>query len=259
MTDRRPNWYSGELLAAPGPGRVFFTTDAFPLFYLQITKCGCTFLRNLLYALDHGTPHPAAGRVHAHDEDFVKAGLIPGDVLARSPHAFAVLRDPVDRFLSLYFDKIADTTNTNDEAMRRRVVRAAKLDVGPGTSLATHRENCMKTLDWFERNLAGKTKGRVNPHWQRQVVRLSRTGDVAPRLLTLDGLSWQLPRLLSPIIPDIASRMAAVRVRNSSKKPFSRAEIETPALAERVHSVYLADLETYRRASADWGPAPSEG
>jgi hypothetical protein len=256
MTDRRPAWYDGALCETLGAARVFHTTDRYPLFYLKITKCGCTYLVNLLHALDHGVPHPAAGRVHSHEEDFVKAGLLPDAVVATSPYAFAVVRDPVDRFLSLYFDKIADTSNENDEGMRRRVVRVAGLSVGPGVSLEGHRDNCLKVLDFFEANLAGRTKGGVNPHWQRQVARLRRARDFPLKVLTLDGLTWQLPTLLAPLIPDISERMAAVRSRNTSKKPFNRAEIETPELAQRVHSIYAADLDIYRRARADWGPAP---
>jgi hypothetical protein len=258
MTDRRPAWYDGPLLDQPGAGRVLHTTDRYPLFYLKITKCGCTYLVNLLHVLDHGVPHPAGSRVHSHDADFVKAGLLPPAAITGSPFAFAVVRDPVDRFLSLYFDKIADVENANDAGMRRRVMRMAGIDVGPGTSLETHRDNCLKVLDFFADNLAGNTPGGINPHWQRQAVRLRRAQAFGLTLLTLDGLKWQLPALLAPLIPDITEKMAQVESRNRSKKPFSRAEIETPELAERVHSLYAADLEIYRRARAERGPAPDQ-
>lgn len=213
-------------------------------------------MRNLLYYLDHGRTHPAGSQVHSFNQDFVKADLIPSETLIASPYLFAIVRDPVDRFLSLYFDKIADLENERDAAMRRRVTRMAGLDLRPDMDLASHQHNALLTITAFGRNLDRGIRGNINPHWQRQQERLSHTTGLAPRLLTLDGLPWQLPQLLAPIIPDTAAQMAAVRVRNKSKKPFSRAEIATPKLVEAIHRVYAQDLETYQQVRAEWGEAP---
>jgi len=258
MTDQLPDWFNGTPLAEPGPGRFYFTTNRYPLFYLQITKCGCTYLRNLIYYLDHGTPHPEGSQVHNFNDDFAKADLIPRETLIDSPYLFTVVRDPVDRFLSLYFDKIANLKNQKDTAMRRRVVRKAGLDLHPDMDLADHQQAALLTINWFGQNLERGKRGRINPHWQRQQERLRRTEGLAPRLLTLDGLPWQLPALLGPIIPDIAEQMAAVRVRNASQKPFSHAEIATPELVETIHAVYAQDLQTYQQVRALWGEKPNQ-
>jgi len=241
----------------PGPGRFFYTTRRYPLFYLQITKCGCTFLRNLLYYLDHDEIHPDSARIHAHEEDFLKADRIPRRTLRESRYMFAVIRDPVDRFLSLYFDKLVNLENRHDVGMRTRVAKAAGLRLAPDLDLADHRENCLKTLNWFEVNLAGDA-GKPNPHWQRQSLRLKRISELEPHLLTLSGLSWQLPKILDPLIPDIAEKMDAVRVRNESRKPLSRAEIMTPEIAAAVLRVYPEDSETYVRVAARWGKGPRQ-
>jgi len=250
-----PDWYDGAVLDDPGPGRFLLTTRRYPIFYLQITKCGCTFLRNLVYFFDHDALHPDSGRIHAHEDDFLKAGFAQRSFLHASPYLFAVVRDPIDRFFSLYFDKLANPSNDHDAGMRRRVTNAAGLTTGDDLSIKTHRENCLKTLNWFDLNLSGKA-GKPNPHWQRQSVRLARIKNLEPQLLTLTGLSWQLPMVLSPLIPDIAAKMAAVRVRNASEKPFGRAEILTPEIAASVMHVYPGDSATYARVSALWGNAP---
>ena len=256
MTDAVPNWYTGAPLARSGRGRVFFTTQKYPLFYLQITKCGCTYMRNLLYYFDHGIAHPVGSRVHSFNQDFVKADSIPTETLVASPYLFAIVRDPVDRFLSLYFDKIANLENEHDAAMRRRVTRMAGLNLSPEMDLADHQHAALLTIIAFKRNLERGKKADINPHWQRQQERLAQTTGLGARLLTLEGLPWQLPRVLAPIIPDIADQMAAVRVRNSSKKPFSHAEIATPKLVEMIHQVYAQDLETYQQVRTEWGDAP---
>ncbi len=254
MTDQF-DWDTGTLRERPGPGRVLFTTHRYPIFYLQITKCGCTYVRNLLYYLDHDALHPDASRIHAHDEDFVKADLISREVIKGAPGLFAVIRDPVDRFLSLYFDKIANRQNQFDAGMRRRVVNAAGLDL-TRDDLATHRENCLKTLAWFSRNLDTDTAGKPNPHWQRQSVRLSRIEGLNARLLTLDGLSAQLMQILGPLVPDFGRKAAAVTTRNTSKKRFTKAEIMTSEIAETVRALYEKDAALYEKISAEWAATP---
>jgi len=245
MGEPRPDWYRGPLRDNPGAGRYFYTTRLAPLFYLQITKCGCTFVRNLLYYIDHGVMHEDAGRIHSHENEFLKADLIPLPVLHASPFLFAVIRDPIDRFLSLYFDKLVNSDSEADALMRARVAGAARLDLSPDLSLEGHRQNCFKALNWFGRNLDTNSEGKPNPHWQRQSVRLSRVESFDAKLLTLDGLSAQLETLLEPLVPDIARKISAVTTRNQSKKLFTRAEIMTLDLISAVHAVYGEDSIRY--------------
>lgn len=256
MTGRPPAWLTKPPRDNPGPGQVFLTTDRFPIFYLQITKCGCTFLRNLLYFLDHDVQHPDAARIHSHDDEFVKAALVPLWIMRKSPYVFTVIRNPVDRFLSLYFDKIANLSNPFDRGLRERVIENAGLVISEDTDLAGHQDNCLRTLHWLERNLSGETSGKANAHWRRQSARIKRAAGIDLRYLTLDGLSWQLPIILSPIIRDIADRMAAISSRNQSPKPYSRVEILTPEIEQSVQHIYRQDAELFERVSAEWGAAP---
>lgn len=251
-----PGWFDKKLREEPGPGRFWYTTNRYPIFYLQITKCGCTFIKNLFYYLDHDQTHPESTRIHAHQDDLVKADLIPRRFMDSSPYIFTVVRDPIDRFLSLYYDKFADLDNKHDKGMRRRVSRAADLKIKRKMTLEDHQEACLKSLKWIGRNLDTKEEGKPNPHWQRQSQRLRQAERLNARYLTLDGLRWQLPALLSPVIPDIAEKMKAVGRRNVSPKPFSRDQIMTPELKEAVRSVYEQDTETYARVRAEWGPEP---
>ena len=112
--DLRPDWLEGAALPEPGQGKHLFTTRRVPLFYLQITKCGSTFLRNLLYRLDHDTPHEDSARIHAYPQDFLMADVVPPEIITSSPYLFAVVRDPVDRFLSRYSDKLVNLENRFD-------------------------------------------------------------------------------------------------------------------------------------------------
>ena len=253
--DRAPAWYQGEAADRPGLGRLLYTADRFLLFYMLNLKCGCTFIRNLLYHLDHDRLHPDSARIHAHDHEFFKAGQIPDDFIRNSPHFFIVVRDPVDRFLSLYFDKIADLSNRTDAWMRQRIQKGAGLKIAPDLSLTDHRQNCLKTLEWFRRNLDDGTEGRTNPHWQRQSHMLTRMLPLEPTLITLDGLSWQLPVVLGSLIPDIRARMDAVTTRNASHKLFEPDDFLIPEINESVREIYAMDTETYAQTRLTWGEA----
>ena len=256
MADVPPKWLAKPPRKNPGQGRFLITSNRYPFYYLQITKCGCTFLRNLIYTLDHGEQHEDSARIHAHDDEFIKATLVPIWLLKKSNFMFTVVRDPVDRFLSLYFDKIADTTNTYDKAMRRRLIINAELDVSPDTDLAGHQENCLRTLAWVKKNLAGNTPGKIDPHWRHQSTRIDKAKGLPMKYLTLEGLSWQLPVLLAPLIPNIASVMAQVKSRNISKKLFTKDQIVTVDLIAAVRDIYPEDATMYQAVADDWGQQP---
>jgi len=47
----------------------FITTRRHPVYYMAITKCGSTFLKNLFYVLDHDELHPNPDYIHDHPQD----------------------------------------------------------------------------------------------------------------------------------------------------------------------------------------------
>ncbi len=256
MTERAPLWLDSGAREKPGQGRLFFTTDRYPLFYLQITKCGCTFLRNLIYYLDHDQEHPHGGRIHTFEDDFIKAALVPRSQLQQSPYMFTVVRDPMDRFLSLYFDKIANPHNTTDVKIKKNMFKNARLKRNPRNKLGIHQHNCVQMLRWLDSNMAGETRLKINPHWQRQSARIARAGDMGLRFVTLDGLNWQLPALLSPLIPDIATKMNVVKTRNTSPKPIAKSDVVTPEIEALVSEIYAEDAAHYTQVNSEWGVAP---
>lgn len=69
-----------------------------PVYYLPNTKCGSTYLKNLFYYLDHSAEHASGIDIHSNADDLVRAQTGDEESIRQSPYAFAVLRDPVDRF-----------------------------------------------------------------------------------------------------------------------------------------------------------------
>jgi Sulfotransferase family len=234
------------------PATRLFTTGRYPIYYLFISKCGCTFIKNLLYAIDHGAQHSAGNAIHAHDRDLVHARAGDEAAIRQSPYAFTVLRDPVDRFVSFYFDKVYSGDHKNLPALRARLVERHGLDLSPGLPAEGHRENVRILLRWVESALNARHKESGHRHWKRQSTLLHRARTYRLEMLTLDGLDRQLPALLSPLIADIKPLMDSVTARNAAAKPVSKADVLDSDLQNAIDAVYANDRVLHDRAAAGW-------
>ncbi|RED12065.1 sulfotransferase family 2 domain-containing protein [Pontivivens insulae] len=242
----------------PRADNLFYTCDTAPIYYLSITKCGCTFVKHLLYRLDHGEDHPSG--VHIHEENTALARVAAGDLdaVSESPYCFTVLRDPVARFTSLYFDKIAGTGPTSFPQVREHLMARGVIAPAEDGDVEIHQQNARNFIGWLEQNLAGQTELGLNYHWRRQTSRLRRGRGFPVQCLTLDGLDWQLPKLVGPVLPNIAEQMAAVTERNVSRPPIAAASILDDALIGHIHTVYGQDWVNYEKARARWAPFAPE-
>ncbi|WP_316015945.1 sulfotransferase family 2 domain-containing protein [Roseobacter sp. HKCCA0434] len=233
------------------------TTQSFPIYYLPITKCGCTFLKNLFYALDHGKEHPDGIFIHDGEEGLIRADASAEAEVKASPYVFTVLRDPVDRFVSMYFDKIWGEGEVNFPRIRAHLEEVGVVDLSRDLDVEGHRANLARLLDWVADNLDGGTELAQNYHWRPQVSRVKRGRMFPVNHLTLEGLDWQLPLLVGPVIPDMAERMQAVKARNTSSRPPGLTGLVTEELASAIRQLYRFDTRLHARATARWaGQAP---
>ena len=237
--------------AARNPS-MLLTTRSAPLYYLPITKCGCTFVKNLLYALDHGVEHPDGINVHQTESGLIHADGHDYRTVFDSPYGFTVLRDPPSRFMSFYFDKIWGEGAVNFPRIRAQLEEDGVVDLDRDLGVEAHRANAYRLLDWVARNLQGETDIAVNYHWRAQTGRLRRARMFRLNHLTLDGLDWQLPLLLEPIVPDMAERMEAIRARNRSEKPISAGDVLDADLTKAIQTLYRADTILHDRARRRW-------
>ena len=230
----------------------FHTTRRYPIYYLSITKCGSTYMKNLFYALDNDRAHPDPDHIHDHGADLVRADFAPRWMIRRAAHTFTVLRRPSGRFLSLYFDKIYGDHPGNFPELRDELVREAGLDLRRELDVDGHRRNAFRFIDWIEANLAHETDQPVNPHWRPQMRRIGTVQHMALKFLTLEGLDKQLPVFLGDMVPDLERVMALVKTRNRAAYPVDPKEVLTPKLEARVAEVYPEDQERWARATKWW-------
>lgn len=242
------------------PDRLFSTRKYPELQYFAITKCGCTFVKNLLWRIDHDSDHDDALRIHRNDRDFPKAGQLgyTMEQIRTMEYSFVILRDPVDRFLSLYFDKILGPGAARFIPLRQVLLDGYGLIPDPST-LDEHRTNCHILLRWLETNLKGKSELPRDAHWlpQAQRFRIIRSMDL--KVILLDDLAARLAVLLSPLIPDIAQLMQGVE-RNTAPRPVPHQALLTDALRDEINTLYARDARAVQTVAAHWEQAkPASG
>ncbi len=233
--------------------RELYVSACHPGMYLPITKCGSTFMLNLWYRVEHGEVFADPDRIRKATNP-LRGG--PGLTLASvqaNPCAFLVVRNPVDRFFSLYFDKLSG----GEDPAADRAAALLGPDAGgfdpDARSPSAHRANCRLLIAGFERSNADLSGEVTDPHWVRQAVRVNRAGrTMRLAVLTLEGLEAQLQVLLGDRIPDLADHIAAVKARNTSSRKGRQGEVLDDALRTEIERVYARDLRIWRWARRAW-------
>ncbi|MGB0498049.1 MAG: sulfotransferase family 2 domain-containing protein, partial [Rubricella sp.] len=229
-----------------------YTCRRVPIFYLAITKCGSTYLKNVMYALDHGVSHPDGEDIHETERGLMRASAVAPEAIRNSPYVFTVLRDPTRRFLSMYFDKIYGDGPRNFPKLREKIAERAGLDLARGLDAEAHHENCLRFVSWIGRNIAGETDLQKNYHWRPQIGRVRRVSCFPLARLTLEGLDWQLPALLRPVEPEIGAVLAGVSERNRSAKALDPRRIISSELVAALQEVYPRDFAIHSEAASNW-------
>lgn len=112
---------------------LFFVCESRRFLFLSISKNACTTIKHLIYELDTGHPFACEDPWEIHDQ--MGYAAVPGRVIDRRDRAqlaaladctrFTVYRDPVERLLSAYADKIPPGSVGADYFVKRGLVGMA--------------------------------------------------------------------------------------------------------------------------------------
>ena len=234
---------------------------ALPIRYLVIPKCGCTFIKNLIWRLDHGTSYANPPRVHERTRDFARVSQfnLTVDEVRAEDHCFVVLRDPIDRFLSLYFDKVVGDGYRKFVPLRAILREHHGLNVSPETA-ADHQRNCHILIDWIERNLTKGTEIGRDAHWTPQHFRMETIRAFDMKVLPINGLDGHLTMLLSGVVPNIGEILGTLERYTSNSKDL-KDQVLDATLKNRITEVYRRDAENYtklRKVWAEIGPKTAQ-
>ncbi len=166
--------------------------------------------------------------------------------------SFFVLRDPVERFFSLYFDKAIGPEATRFGWIAETLKTNRTFHDGPGLTIDQHRENCQSLLLFVKARLNGQTEGAINPHWSRQITRMRGALRFGLKPLLLERLEPQLLEIAEGRIPPLEAALAMVKNRNRSPRVVAAEDILTPALYADIAALYPEDIELYDLVKTGW-------
>ncbi|MGG7565838.1 sulfotransferase family 2 domain-containing protein [Rhodovulum sp. DZ06] len=227
---------------------LLLTARRAPVYALPIAKCGCTWLKNLLWLLDNPRPHPHPLDIHrTQDRDLLRAVHVTPLQVAASPYGFVLVRDPADRLLSLYFDKVH-----SDRAfpwLRERLgARGAPVHADPD-DVEAHGAVFDALIEEAAASIARAPGAmKLNPHWRPQAARLHRARALRLLRIPVPAAEKMVGDLLEPAIPEIREILARVPVRNAAPRPAPRDAVLTPARRAAIDAIYPRDRELYDHA-----------
>ncbi len=234
-------------------GKVLKTTAAYPLYYRVITKCGCTFALNVLFHLHYGYTNPDPFSVHDHSSIIPVARNVTNEDITNSPYTFIIIRDPVKRFMSLYFDKLYGKPRKSEKiGMGEYFIENRLIDPNAGNDVLKHRDNCLRSIQWIRQNLTGATDQPKNYHWKPQSYKLNQIRPYKFNVLMLEDIRFQLGKTLKPLIPNIDTVTKAVAEPNKSLKPVETEQVLNNELCQLISDTYAKDTQVYREVSTYW-------
>lgn len=165
---------------------------------------------------------------------------------------FYVVRDPFERFTSLYFDKVYSQGPQSFPWIAKRLAKSRTYFEGPDISLEEHQKNCGSFARFLRNQFSRKALDKVNPHWRLQSETVKRAGEFGFKPLLLENLDAQLLQISDGRIEGLKAAMVAVSERNTSAKPFSSTELLTPEIKQIISTLYADDFALYEQVKADW-------
>ncbi len=219
-----------------------------PLNCLLSLKVGSTFLRNLIYVLDNG-------EIFSRVEKEFPTGLHNRELTAAElaqEVSFYVVRDPVARFFSLYFDKVVGKEENRFPWIIEKLKAHRVFHEGVDLSLNQHRDNCMSLLGFLGVRLRGKLKNPINPHWNKQITRVAKGIEFGLQPLMLENLEPQLLQIADGRIEGLEQAAKMVQSRNRSPQPPVAKSILTREMHEKISALYPEDIQLYDLVKTGW-------
>ena len=219
-----------------------------PLNFVISLKVGSTFLRNLTYVLDHGEAFSEVERDYP--KDLLRRELTREELA--NEVSFFVVRDPVARFFSLYFDKTLGDENARFPWLVETLKNNRTFFDGPEITVEQHRTNCESLLAYIGLRVRGKMQTPVNQHWNKQIKRVRSAIGFGMKPLMLENLESQLITIADGRIDGLEQAIAKVNSRNRSPRIAKVSDILTPDLKHRIETLYPEDTQLYDLIKTGW-------
>lgn len=237
-------------------GPDLLTSRRYPIYCKPIQKSGCTTIKNLFYRLDTGAWLDDPQSIHRRQRELLlfTGPEAPAEEVVAKGRGFAIVRKPLDRFLSFYFDKLAARAGRPPDMpwLVESLATRYGFDPSPDLDVEALRRNLLLTLDFIEDNLRGETPEGRDPHWTRQSGVLTRAAPAPLTIIPLEHMAEGIDRLVGDVAPGIGDLIRSAPRFNETnwRRDVDQDALVTRALLQRVRGIFRDDYRIYREAVA---------
>jgi hypothetical protein len=224
-----------------------------PLVYLNIPKCSCTTIKNVLYLLDHKQLY--TDPLDIHDRLLLDNLLIncssPEELktaLSKRTLSFTFVRNPFKRIFSCFNEKIYFESRRSFSRLRNGYLKnnyGVDFSFTDNYSLDQHQANYKKFLLFVRDNLADKSNFRKDGHWDLQTkhhisgFQRFTTIDFIGRL---ERYQTDMSYVLNAIGIENAAELSQLKFNEGPPPPFSYHEVMTAEINQLVYDIYEHDF-----------------
>ncbi len=211
-------------------GHAFRENSAHGFIYLNNPKVGCSSIKHGLWYGVTGK-RPSEQKLHIHTlEGSPFNNKLTNPVSARKAFIFTFVRNPFQRLVSAYLNKVHDRS----DRIWRLFARAHGLNRKDAVS-----------FDGFVELLSGIPAVEHDRHWRPQYLN-TLYPFVRPNLLgDLESLDAQLPMILDRLFPGAPRRILKGRSHSTKARATWRDYYGDQATLDRVLQIYGTDFEAF--------------
>ena len=205
--------------------------------YVESPKCGCSAIKYTLQRLECGDNKIVRDVTNLHQREFSpllnikQIGSFSRLIADPRFFKFCFVRNPYERLLSAYFDKIKGNRPPKGRILQQ-------------LGLPSHRLNTPVSLSEFVHAVAEQPVAFMDPHWRVQYYQTMQAGIAYDFIGRFENFQDDIRTIGARLSPNFGQYLIIERL-NAPRLPGNDGDILTPELKDIVNNTYRKDFEFF--------------